>query len=85
MVILWLSYGYLMVLLLPEEREMYVTVFSLLYEVRMLLETVVRGVLQHKPTALGQQFVRENQIGQGGQLVQCIRRVGEDEVKLLPA
>ena len=56
---------------------------AMLHEVRMSGEVVVLAVLKHEDAVVCQQVVVEDELRNGGQLLEGIGRVGKDEVKLL--
>lgn len=57
----------------------------MLYEVWIIREITVFPMLEHEHTLWLQQILLENELWNGGQFLQGIGRVGEDEIKLLLA
>ena len=70
---------------LPEQREIHAAILAMLHEVGMLREIVVLAVLEDEDALRLQQAMSEDEIGNGGQLLQGIGRVGKDKVELLVA
>ena len=70
---------------LLEEGEVHAAIGTVLHEAGMLGEVVVLAVLEHEETALGEEVAVEHDVGQLGQLLECIGRVGKDEVEVLTA
>ena len=70
---------------LPKQREIHAAILAMLHEVGMLREIVVLAVLEDEDALRLQQAMPEDEIGNGGQLLQGIGRVGKDEVELLVA
>ena len=70
---------------LPKQREIHAAILAMLHEVGMLREIVVLAVLEDEDALRLQQAMLEDEIGNSGQLLQGIGRVGKDEVELLVA
>ena len=70
---------------LPKQREVHAAILTMLNKVGMLREIVVLAVLEDKDALRLQQTVLEDEVGNSGQLLQGIGRVGKDEVELLVA
>ena len=68
-----------------KEREVHTAIYPLLYEMGMRLEGILLAVLQDEKSVFFQQAVGEDQIGDGLQIGQFVRRVGKDKVELLTA
>ena len=67
---------------LLEEGEVDAAVLAMLHEVGMLREVVVLAVLEDEDAVLLQESLFENKVGNGGQFLQGVWRVGKDEVEL---
>ena len=50
---------------------------------RMRLKRVVFAVFQDEDAFGNQQIVLEDEVGQGGELLKCVGRVGKDKIELL--
>ena len=70
---------------LPKQREVHAAILAMLHEMGMLREIVVLAVLEDEDALRLQQAMPEDEVGNGGQLLQGIGRVGKDEVELLVA
>ena len=70
---------------LLEYREVDAAVAPVLHEAWMVGEVVVLAMLEHEDTVLVQQVAVQYEVWNLGELLQCVRWVGEDEVELLLA
>ena len=70
---------------LSENAEIDTAVGAVLNEPGMGGEVVVLAVLEDEDAFGGEEFLLEDKVGYLRQFLQCVWRVGKDEVKLLPA
>jgi hypothetical protein len=55
------------------------------HEVGMPGKFVVFAMFEDKDSAIGQQLMIENKVGDSRQFLQCVWRIGKDKVELLMA
>ena len=72
-------------LVLPKQTEVDAAVVAVVNEMRMRLEGVVLAMLQDEDAVGSKQVVLEDKIGQGGELLKRIGRIGKDKRELLVA
>ena len=72
-------------LVLPKQTEVDAAVVAVVNEMRMRLEGVILAMLQDEDAVGSKQAVLEDKIGQGGELLKRIGRIGKDKRELLVA